>query len=132
MRFLIDECLTVDLVDAAGQAGHEAHHVAHVGRAGWKDWNVVRYARKGDFILVTNNASDFRRLYATEPLHAGLIILIPAVSRTLQRRLFQAALDELAVIGEPVNRVLEVDLDGEEAILTLYDLPYGGSGGVNS
>jgi predicted nuclease of predicted toxin-antitoxin system len=132
VRFLIDECLTVDLVDAAGQAGHEAHHVAHVGRAGWKDWNVARYARKGDFILVTNNASDFRRLYATEPLHAGLIILIPTVSRALQWRLFEAALDELAVIGEPVNRVLEVDLDGDEAILTLYDLPHGGSGRVSS
>jgi len=83
----------------------------------------VRYARDGDFVLVTNNASDFRRFYAAQPLHAGLIILIPAVSRALQRKLFRAALDELAVIGEPVNRVLEVDLDGEEVILTLYDLP---------
>ena len=28
-----------------------------------------------------------------------------------------------AAIGEPVNRVLEVDLDGEDATFTLYDLP---------
>jgi hypothetical protein len=35
---------------------------------------------------------------------------------------FKAALDEI-VIGEPVNRVLEVDLDREEVTLTLYDLP---------
>jgi predicted nuclease of predicted toxin-antitoxin system len=123
VRFLIDECLTVDLVAGAGESGHEAQHVAHGGRAGWKDWNVVRYARDGDFILVTNNASDFRQLYAAQPLHAGLIILIPVVGRRLQQRLFKAALDELVVIGEPVNRVLEVDLDGEEVILTLYDLP---------
>jgi hypothetical protein len=42
----------------------------------------------------------------------------------VQQRLFKfkAALDELAVIGEPVNRVLEVDLDGEDVKLTLYDL----------
>ena len=123
MRFLIDECLSVDLVTVAGQCGHEARHVAHVGRAGWKDWNVVRYARNGDFVLVTNNASDFRRLYAAQPLHAGLIILIPVVDRALQRKLFRAALDELGVIGEPINRVLEVDLDGQEVILALYDLP---------
>jgi hypothetical protein len=38
-----------------------------------------------------------------------------------------AALDELAVIGEPVNRVLDVDLDGDEVTLTLYDLPPAGS-----
>jgi hypothetical protein len=83
----------------------------------------VRYASDGDFVLVTNNASDFRQLYAAQPLHAGLVILIPAVSRLLQQKLFRAALNELAVIGEPVNRVLEVDLDGDEVTLTLYDLP---------
>ena len=44
MRFLIDECLTVDLVSVANRAGHEAHHVTRVGKAGWKDWNVARYA----------------------------------------------------------------------------------------
>ena len=123
MRVLIDVCLSVDLVTVAGQTGHDAQHVAHIGRAGWKDWNVVRYARDGDFVLVTNNASDFRRLYAAQPLHAGLIILIPVVDRALQRKLFRAALDELGVIGEPINRVLEVDLDGQEVILALYDLP---------
>ena len=126
MRFLIDECLSVDLVTVAGESGHEAQHVAHVGRAGWKDWNVVRYARGGDFVLVTNNASDFRHLYAGQQLHAGLIILIPAVHRDVQRRLFKAALDELAVIGEPVNRVIEVDLDDDEVTMTLYDWPSTG------
>jgi predicted nuclease of predicted toxin-antitoxin system len=127
VRFLIDECLSVDLVTVAGESGHEAHHVAHVGGAGWKDWNVVLYAKEGDFILVTNNASDFRQLFAAQPLHAGLIILIPVVNRVVQQRMFKAALDELAVIGEPVNRVLEVDLDGTEVTLTLYDLPPAGS-----
>ena len=126
MRFLIDECLSVDLATVAGESGHEAQHVAHVGRAGWQDWNVVRYARDGDFVLVTNNASDFRQLYATQPLHAGLVILIPVVGRVVQRRLFKAALDELAIIGEPVNHVLEIDLEGDEVTLTLYDWPPSG------
>jgi hypothetical protein len=44
----------------------------------------------------------------------------------VQRRLFRAALDELAIIGEPVNRALEVDLDGEDVILTLYGWPPAG------
>ena len=43
--------------------------------------------------------------------------------KRLQQRLFRAALDELASTGEPVNRVFEVDLDGGEVTLTLYDLP---------
>jgi predicted nuclease of predicted toxin-antitoxin system len=123
VRFLIDECLSVHLVAVASQAGHEAHHVAHIGRAGWKDWNVVRYARDGDFTLVTNNASDFRRLYAAQQLHAGLVIFRPTVGRNLQQRLFKSALDALATIGEPINRVLELDFDHDDVALALYDLP---------
>lgn len=123
MRFLIDECLSIDLVSIAATAGHEAQHVARVGKAGWKDWNVMRYANDGDFVLVTNNASDFRRLYARQPLHAGLVIIIPNVNRATQQRLFRGALAELATLDEPLNYVLEVDLDGDDVTLNLYDLP---------
>jgi predicted nuclease of predicted toxin-antitoxin system len=123
VRFLIDECLTPDLVAVASEAGHEARHIARIGRAGWEDWNIVRYAAGENFVLVTNNASDYRRLYAAEPLHPGLVILIPNVGRALQQRLFHAALDQLAVTGEPVNQVLEVDLVGGEVVYAFYDLP---------
>lgn len=123
MRFLIDECLSVDLVSIASDAGYEAHHVAHVGKASWKDWNVARHAREGDFVFVTNNAGDFRKLYASEDFHAGLIILVPNVGRDMQKRLFKGAIDRLAVIGEPINQVLEVWLDGGEIIVRLYDVP---------
>jgi hypothetical protein len=41
----------------------------------------------------------------------------------LQEKLFRAAQDELAAIGEPVNRVLEVDLDRDEVTLAVYDWP---------
>jgi predicted nuclease of predicted toxin-antitoxin system len=123
MRFLIDECLSIDLVPIATQAGHQAQHVAHVGKAGWKDWNVARYAAEGDDVLVTNNAGDFRRRYAAQLLHAGLVIIIPNVDRRGQRPLFQGALDALARFGEPVNRVLEVDIEGDDVVFRLYDLP---------
>ena len=123
MRFLIDECLTIDLVTIAGQAGHEAQHVAHLGKAGWKDWNVARYAAEGDLVLVTNNASDFRKLYSTQPLHAGLVIIIPSVNRVEQQRLFRGALDELSRFVELINRVLEVDIEGDEMMFDFYELP---------
>jgi predicted nuclease of predicted toxin-antitoxin system len=123
MRFLIDECLTIDLIRIAAEAGYEAQHVARIGRAGWKDWNVASYAADGDFVLVTNNASDFRKLYAANPLHTGLIIIVPNVDRGLQQTLFRAALDTVASANDLVNRVLEVGIDGENVTLDLYDLP---------
>jgi predicted nuclease of predicted toxin-antitoxin system len=122
MRFLIDECLSIDLIQVASDAGFEAQHVARVGRAGWKDWNVARHAAAGDFVLVTNNASDFRKIYATTSLHAGLIIIVPNVGRALQATLFRAALEALSMPDDLVNRVLEVSIDGEDVTLDLYDL----------
>jgi predicted nuclease of predicted toxin-antitoxin system len=122
VRFLIDECLTVQLVAVATDHGYEAHHIAYLDMAGQKDWHVARHAQENDFVFVTNNAADFRALYATQELHPGLVILIPNVRADLQRRLFTGALEQFAEFGEPVNQVLEVDLDGEEVIYSLYDL----------
>jgi predicted nuclease of predicted toxin-antitoxin system len=122
VRFLIDECLTVQLVAVAADHGYEAHHIAHLDMTGQKDWDIARHAQENDFIFVTNNAAHFRTLYATQELHPGLVILIPNVRADLQRRLFTGALEQLAECGEPVNQVLEVDLDGEEVIYSLYDL----------
>ena len=86
MRFLIDECLSIDLISIASYAGHEAQHVARIGKAGWKTGMSCGTAAAGDFVLVTNAASDFRKLYATTPLHADLIIIVPNVDRGLHRR----------------------------------------------
>jgi len=120
---LVDGCLTVELVTVAAEAGYEARHVAHVGRAGWKDWNILRHACENDFVLVTNNAADFRRLYADESPHAGLVVLIPNVPTNVQKQLFRCAVEKLAQFGEPINYVLEVDIGGEDVIFELYQLP---------
>jgi hypothetical protein len=83
----------------------------------------MRHASDCSFVIVTDNASDFRRLYADETIHAGLIIIIPNVGRLVQQQLFSGALDELSQLGEPVNRVLEVNLDSDEVTFEFYDLP---------
>jgi predicted nuclease of predicted toxin-antitoxin system len=97
------DCLSIDLIPIASEAGHDAQHVARVGKAGWKNWNVVRTAADGGFVLVTNNASDFRKLYATTPLHAGLIIIVPNVDWTLQKVLFRAALEAVFMPNDLVQ-----------------------------
>jgi predicted nuclease of predicted toxin-antitoxin system len=120
---LIDECLPPTLTVIANQKGHEAQHVVHIGKAGWSDQNLVRLATAGDFIVVTNNAIDFRKLYAAQPLHAGLLILLPNAGRDIHMRLFKYALDLLAAKGEPINQVLEMGFDGHNMAFMLYNLP---------
>ena len=123
MRLLIDECLSPALVRLAQTSGHEAYHLAHIGRAGFEDWQIVELALVRDMVLVTNNASDFRRLYATQKLHPGLVILVPNVEREIQLRLFRASLARLRAIGELVNKALEVNFRGDDVIFDQYELP---------
>lgn len=81
MTFLIDECLHTSLVAVAEARNYEAHHVVYLGMQGWKDPEVLRRVEERDYTLVTNNAVDFRRLYARVSIHAGLIIKRFADSR---------------------------------------------------
>ena len=50
-----------------------------------------------NFTFVTNNARDFRKLYAKEELHAGLVIIVTQVLPVRQRELFDAVLADLDV-----------------------------------
>lgn len=123
MNFLIDECLHTSLVAVAVERGHEATHVNYRGLSGVQDWNLMAPIREAGFTFVTNNAKDFRRLYAQEDIHAGLVILIPHVPPTDQRALFDAALDELAGAPGLVNEALEVAIVEGEIEITRYELP---------
>lgn len=80
MKFLIDECLHTSLVAVATELGHEAQHVNWLGLSGETDWDLMPRIIAADFTFVTNNARDFRKLYSNEPLHAGLIIIVPQVT----------------------------------------------------
>lgn len=126
MIFLIDECLHTSLVEVAQETGHEAHHVVYLGMQGWKDHEVLQRVKERDYTLVTNNAVDFRRLYARAAIHAGLVIIVPNVTPALQRALFQAVL--VGVRGAVlVNKVIEAGIENDQIAVIEYDLPPGKS-----
>jgi predicted nuclease of predicted toxin-antitoxin system len=126
VKFLIDECLHTSLVQVAVERGHVATHVNYQGLSGVQDWNLMQPIRNGEFTFVTNNAHDFRRLYAREEIHAGLVILIPNVPPSEQRELFDAVLADLDATPGLVNEAIEVGVVGGEIEITRYDLPHEG------
>lgn len=97
MKFLVDECLHTSLVAVAETRNHGATHVNWLGLSGETDWELMPRILAEDFTFVTNNARDFRKLYAREELHAGLLIIVPQVAPDRQRQLFDALLEELGV-----------------------------------
>ena len=120
MRFLVDECLHKGLVKIAQAVGYEAHHVVELGKAGAKDYQLRDLIVKEEFVFVTNNARDFRRLVEKSTLHPGLVIIVPNVRPAVQDELFGCALEAIAKLPDTVNKVIEAW--GTQDV-RVYDLP---------
>ena len=116
MKFLIDECLHESLVRLAHVTGvGEPAHVNYLGLSGQPDWALAERSIKAEFTFVTNNRTDFVRLFGKMELHPGLVVLVPNVVPALQRALFQAAIQYLSG-RDLINRVIEVSLDGTSVV----------------
>jgi hypothetical protein len=94
------------LVEVAHAAGHVADHVNYLALGSSKDWQLMATIRAADYTFVTNSRSDFLVLYGQEPLHAGVIIIVPNATPVLQRELFTAALKHIGA-RDLTNTVIE-------------------------
>lgn len=121
MKLLIDECLHTSLVAVAHAAGHAADHVVHRGLGGLKDWQLMPVIRGQEYTFVTNNLVDFIGIYGKEPLHAGVIILVPSVAPARQRQ-FTAALKHIGT-RDLTNTVVEAQFSGDTIECSEYVLP---------
>lgn len=83
-KFLIDECLSVELPLLAWERGYQASHVRDLGLLHQEDRLLRPVIFRDDWCFVTRNARDFRGPdaapgssgeYAGGELHAGLICL---------------------------------------------------------
>jgi predicted nuclease of predicted toxin-antitoxin system len=121
VKFLIDECLHTSLIELAHAAGHVADHVNYLGLGSSKDWQLMVTIRHQDYTFVTNNRSDFLVLHGQEPLHAGVIIIVPSVTPVRQRELFSAALEHIGA-RDLTNTVVEVEYVGNRIECSEYAL----------
>ena len=123
-RFLIDENLAPNLVEIARSGGFEAMHVNHLGLRTKRDWTLLRVVEGEDWILVTNNALEFRGRYRKISIHPGVVFLLPSVRIPEQTRLFATAIEKIRRHPDMVNKALDVSFDdGGQPVATLHDLP---------
>ena len=120
-RFLIDENITPALVEIGKERGIFVQHVAHIGMASAHDFEVVAHAVRNDMICVTNDRSDYLRLYAKQDVHPGLAIVMRNVRGERQMELFEVLLDYLSGANvDLMNKVIEIAEDGS---IQTYDWP---------
>jgi len=109
-------------VQVAHAAGYVADHVNYLNLGGQKDWQLLPVIREREFTFVTNNGADFLVLFGKEPLHPGIIIIVPNVTPVLQRELFKAALDHIGA-RDLTNSMVEVKYVGDRIVCSEYVLP---------
>ena len=122
-RFLVDENLSVLLPQTAHARGYEAIHINHYGLRQSKDWDILKIVADEDWILVTNNAFEFRGRYQRLEVHPGVVFLIPNVPRSQQIELFSAALNVIGHAPDMVNTALDVTYTESHIRVNRYTLP---------
>jgi hypothetical protein len=82
----------------------------------------MQVIREQEYTFVTNNRSDFLALHGKEPLHAGVIVIVPNVIPSQQRELFAAVLKHIGT-RDLTNTIVEVRFVGNDIQCSEYDLP---------
>ena len=129
MRLWFDEDLSPTLVRVAHELGFEATCNRDRGVLGVSDTALRQLVHSEGFVFITDNASDFRPMYARDDIHPGLIVVPAGYGRAMQQFLTRevvnwvanAALQsDQAAADYMLNRLVEIDRDGS---VTSYALP---------
>ena len=71
----------------------------------------MRAIAQGD-IVVTNNARDYRRIYARAPAHPGLVIVLQSLARGRQTAAFRGVIAFIEAQPSVVDQMVVVRRDG--------------------
>ena len=100
------------LAKVARDHGYDAVHVTAIGLASTPNKLIAERAVQTGAIMVTNDARDYRRLYARFVSHPGLVILLPSVGKARQVQLFEAVIDFIASETSIIDQLVEIDAAG--------------------
>ena len=137
-RFLIDECLSVELAALAWERGYQASHLRDLDLLGRKDAELAPVIFEGDWCFVTKNARDFRGAddakgssgeYAGVDLHAGLVCIHgppEGFTKAEQLEAFVVAIDLIERHGsDATNLLVEVVWAADGIAYEVVEFPSG-------
>lgn len=97
MKFLLDHDVPIDISYCLTELGHDVVRLPQVLDTSAQDEQVLNYASRKGWVLITCNRDDFLKL-AQGKTHAGIIVLIRRRIRAAERAALIRLLDKA---GEP-------------------------------
>jgi predicted nuclease of predicted toxin-antitoxin system len=98
MKFLLDHDVPVDISYSLTELGPEVVRLPEVLDPSASDEQVLQYASRNGYVLITCNREDFLQLAQRKP-HCGLIILIRRKSRAAERAALIRLIDKAGEDG---------------------------------
>lgn len=92
MKLWADECVTPELEEVAHARGYQGTSNRQRAMLNILDSELYSVVTGEDWVLITNNEVDFRKLARRERLHSGLIVL-PQHRANVQRAWLEAVID---------------------------------------
>jgi predicted nuclease of predicted toxin-antitoxin system len=118
----VDENISILLPEVAHARGYEAAHINHYGLRKSKDWDILKVVAEEDWILITNNAFEFRGRYQKLEIHPGVSSSSPTCHEC-SKSSFSAALDAIAEFPDVVNTAIDVAYEADHIRVNRYALP---------
>jgi predicted nuclease of predicted toxin-antitoxin system len=122
VKLWFDEDLSPTLVQVANELGFEATCNRDRDMLGSADRDLKLRVQDEGYVLVTDNASDFRPMYARDEIHPGLIVMSAEFGRETQKRHAREVLEFIASAAASaaerpadfiVNKLVEIDDEGQ-------------------
>jgi predicted nuclease of predicted toxin-antitoxin system len=129
VKLWFDEDLSPTLVSIANQRGFEAACNRDRGLLGATDAHLRAVVQAEGFVLVTDNASDFRPMFVRETIHPGLAVVPAEHGRARQQRLAGELIAFIVAAAEEagetpadfmINRLVEID---DRGVAVTRELP---------
>lgn len=107
MKLWADEDVTPTLQDVAHARGYDATSNRQRGKLHVLDHDLYPVVVEEEWIFITNNEKDFRKLARAQGLHPGVVILPSGGSPEQQRGWLDSVITDIeqnaAVAGEPTE-----------------------------
>lgn len=129
MKLWFDEDLSPTLVGVTNELGFEATCNRDRGMLGCSDRSLREQAQEEGYVVATDNAADFRPMYARDQIHPGLIVMPGSPGRDGQQQIARTVISHIVAAADQagetpedfmVNKLVEIN---EDIVSTIADLP---------
>lgn len=103
--FYLNENIAIRVVDLLAQKGIPSVHTVLANNRRFTDEQQLQFAARNEYVLVTHNRRDFRRLHykwmSEDKKHSGILLITYALPEEICERIYRFFRDVYPTVSSP-------------------------------